>query len=73
MQLRSMTDKKRGSDPNKGDTRDPNQGQEDTQPVATTGTATDMIDGLDDIDRALRISTKKVKKFWYLPDLKSLD
>ena len=26
---------------------------------------------MDDIDRAVRISTKKVRKFWYIPDLKN--
>ena len=35
-------------------------------------TATEITDGLDDIDRALRHSTKKVRKFWYIPDLKNM-
>ena len=71
MQLRSMTDKEKGGDPNQGDARDPNQVQKEAQPVAPTDTTVDPIDGLDDIDKALRVSTKQAKKFWYLPDLKN--
>ena len=71
MQLRSMTDKEKEGDPNQGDARETNQGQKRTQPVAPTDTTVNPIDGLDDIDRALRVSTKQVKKFWYLPDLKN--
>ena len=71
MQLRSMTDKEKGSNPNQGNTQDENQGQKVTQLAAPTDTTTDPIDGLDDIDRALRVNTRKVKKFCYLPDLKN--
>ena len=42
---------------------------EDTQ--ATPNPVHEWNDGLDDLDRAVRISTKKVRKFWYIPDLKN--
>ena len=47
--------------------------REDTQPITTTTSnpAHEWSDGLDNIDRAVRISTKKVRKFWYIPDLKN--
>ena len=37
----------------------------------TSNPTHEWSDGLDDIDRAVRVSTKKVMKFWYIPDLKN--
>ena len=71
MQTRSMTGKEKGANPDEGDAQPPNQGPEDTQPTATTGTTPNPMDELDDIDRCLRHRTKRIKKFWYIPDLKN--
>ena len=65
MQLRSMADKEGRSNPSEG------AAQNDSQGPTTQNSLPDPIDGLDDIDRAVRISTKKVRKFWYIPDLKN--
>ena len=73
MQLRSMVDKDKESNRSEGATHHDGEGSEDTQPITTTtaNPTHEWSDGLDDIDRAVRISTKKVRKFWYIPDLKN--
>ena len=71
MQTRSMTGKEKGADPNEENAHSPNQGQEDTQPTAMMDRTQNPIYELDDIDRYLRVSTKKVRKFWHIPDLKN--
>ena len=73
MQLRSMADKEKRSNPNERAAHDDSQGPEDTPPTATAtrNSIPDSIDRFYDIDRAVRINTKKVRKFWYIPDLKN--
>ena len=69
MQLRSMVDKEKENNPSDGTTQNNGERSEDTQ--ATPNPVHEWNDGLDDIDRAVRVSTKKVRKFWYIPDLKN--
>ena len=69
MQLRSMVDKEKENNRNDGTTQNNEEETEDTQ--ATPNPVHEWNDGLDDLDRAVRISTKKVRKFWYIPDLKN--
>ena len=73
MQLRSMVDKDKENNPSEGVTHHDSEGSEDTQPITTTtaNPTHEWSDRLDDIDRAVRVSTKKVRKFWYIPDLKN--
>ena len=71
VKTRAMTDKGKGADPNEGEAQPPNHGPGDIDPTTSMGTTLDPTDGLDDIDRYLQLSTKKVKKFWYIPDLKN--
>ena len=75
LQTRSMAEMEKGADPNEGNANSPSQGQENTQEntqhTATTDMTQDPTDRLDDIDRYLRVSTKKVRTFWYIPDLKN--
>ena len=68
-----MADKEKRSNPSEGAAQDDSQGPEDTQPIATAtrNSVTELSDGLDDIARAVRVSTKKVRKFWYIPDSKN--
>ena len=63
MQLRSMVDKDKENNRGDGTTQNDGEGSEDTQPITTTTSnpAHEWSDGLDDIDRAVRISTKKVE------------
>ena len=74
-QTRSMTEKEKSANPNEGNALPLNQGeettQEDTQHTATVNTTPNPTDGLDDIDRYLQVSSKKIRKFWYIPDLKN--
>ena len=69
MQLRSMVDKEKENNRSDGTTQNNGEGSEDTQ--ATPNPVHEWNNGLDDIDRAVRVSTKKVRKFWYIPDLKN--
>ena len=72
MQLRSMVNKDKEDNRGEVATHD-GEGPDITEtitPVATDHTQ-EWSDGLDDIDRAVRVSSRKVKKFWYIPDLKN--
>ena len=71
MQTRSMTRKEKGANPNEGDAQPTDQGPEDTQSTTMVSTMPNPMDGLDDIARCLRVSLKKIQKFWYIPDLKN--
>ena len=73
MQLRSMVDKDKEDNRSEGATHHNSEKPEDTETItpATTIQTHEGSDGLDDIDRAVRISTRKVRKFWYIPDLKN--
>ena len=70
-----MTEKVKSADPNERNALPSSHGQETTQEgtqyTATMNTTPDPTDRLDDIDRYLRVSSKKVRKFWYTPDLKN--
>ena len=72
MQLRSMVDKDK--EDNRGEEITHNSEGPDiaetVTPVAPEHTQ-EWSDGLDDIDRAVRVSSRKVRKFWYIPDLKN--
>ena len=70
MQLRSMVDKNKEDNWNEGATHHDGERPEDTETItpATTNPTHKWSDGLDDIDRAVRISTRKVRKFWYIPE-----
>ena len=73
MQLRSMVDKEKEDNQSEGTTHHDGERPdniETTTPVTTNPTH-ESSDGLDDIDRAVRVSTRKVRKFWYIPDLKN--
>ena len=72
MQLRSMVDKDKEDNRSEGATHHDSERPEDTETItpATTNPTHEWSDGLDDIDRAVRVSTRKVRKFWYIPDLK---
>ena len=73
----SMTDKEKEQDVTQPleETQSTSQGADNTQATSTGNTTTtptsDLQDGLDDIDHYLRHSKKKVKKFWYSPDIKN--
>ena len=73
MQLRSMVDKDKGDNRSEGATHHDSGRPEDTETItpATTNPTHELSDGLDDIDRTVRVSTRKVRKFWYIPDLKN--
>ena len=72
MQLRSMVEKDKES--SRGETN-PHDGEGPDAAETITPTPDDNTqewsDGLDDLDRAVRVSSRKVRKFWYIPDLKN--
>ena len=70
MTTRSMAGKEKETS-NEEETQPTSQGSEDRQPMPTETTTTNPTDGLDDIDQFLIHSTRKVMKFWYLPDLRN--
>ena len=74
MRLRSMVDKDKDKEDNRGEgTTHDGEGpdiMETVTPVPTDQTQ-EWSDGLDDIDRAVRVSSRKVRTFWYIPDLKN--
>ena len=72
MQLRSMVDKDKEDNRGEGTTHD-GEGPDITETVTPVDTdhTQEWSDGLDDIDRAVRVSSRKVRKFWYIPDLKN--
>ena len=70
MQLRSMVDKDKEGTRSEGTTPHDNEGPDSVETVTPVPTH-EWSDGLDDIDRAIRVSTRKVRKFWYIPDLKN--
>ena len=70
MQLRSMVEKDKESNCGETTTHDgegPDTAESIT-PIPTDHTQ-EWNDGLDDLDRAVRVSSRKVRKFWYIPDL----
>ena len=72
MQLRSMVEKDKES--NRGETTTHDGEGPDTAETITpipTDHTQEWSDGLDDLDRAVRVSSRKVRKFWYIPDLKN--
>ena len=73
MQLRSMVNKDKEDNRSEGATHHDGERSEDTEPITTTTTnpTHEWSDGLDDINRAVRVSTRKVRTFWYIPDLKN--
>ena len=72
MQLRSMVDKDKEDNRSEGATHDGERPDHmETGTPVTTNQTHEWSDGLDDIDRAVRVSSRKVKKFWYIPDLKN--
>ena len=73
MQLRSMVAKDKEDNQSEGTPHHDGKRPEDTEVItpATTTPTHEWSDGMDDIDRATRISTRKVRKFWYIPDLKN--
>ena len=73
MQLRSMVDKDKGENRGKGTTPHDGEGPDSVETVTPipTDQTHEWSDGLDDIDRAVRVSSRKVRKFWYIPDLKN--
>ena len=72
MQLRSMVDKDKEDNLGEGATHD-GEGPDITETVTpvTTDQIQEWSDGLDNIDRVVRVSSRKVRKFWYIPDLKN--
>ena len=72
MQLRSM-DKDKGENRGEGTTPHDSEGPDSVETVTPipTDQTHEWSDGLDDIDRAVRVSSRKVRKFWYIPDLKN--
>ena len=72
MQLRSMVDKDKEDNHGEGATHDGERPDHtETVTPVTTNQTQEWSDGLDDIDRAVRVSSRKVRKFWYIPDLKN--
>ena len=73
MQLRSMVDKEKEDNRSEGTTHHDGERPEHTETITpvTTNQTNEWSDGLDDIDRAVRVSSRKVRKFWYIPDLKN--
>ena len=72
MQLRSMVEKDKES--NRGETTTHDGEGPDTAETITpipTDHTQEWSDGLDDLDRAVRVSSRKVRKFWYIPDLRN--
>ena len=70
MQLRSMVDKDKEDNWSKGATHHDGERSENTE-TSTTKPTHEGSDGLDDIYRAIRVSNRGVRKFWYIPDLKN--
>ena len=72
MQLRSMVDKDKEDNCSEGATH-AGERPDHTETVTpvTTNQTQEWSDGLDDIDRAVRVSSRKVRKLWYIPDLKN--
>ena len=73
MQLRSMVDKDKEDNRSEGTTHHDGERPDNIETITpvTTNPTHEWSDGLDDIDRAVRVSTRKVRKFWYIPDLKN--
>ena len=72
MQLRSMVNKDKEDNHGEGATHDGKRPDHtETVTLVTTTQTQEWSDGLDDIDRAVRVSSRKVRKFWYIPDLKN--
>ena len=73
MQLRSMVDKDKENNRSEGTTHHDGERSDNIETITpvTTNPTHEWDDGLDDIDRAIRVSTRKVRKFWYIPDLKN--
>ena len=73
MQLRSMVDKDKEDNRSEGATHPDGERPDNIETITpvTTNPTHEWSDGLDDIDRAVRVSTRKVRKFWYIPDLKN--
>ena len=73
MQLRSMVDKEKEDNRSEGTTHHDGERPDHTETITpvTTNQTNEWSDGLDDIDRAVRVSSRKVRKFWYIPDLKN--
>ena len=72
MQLRSMVGKDKEDNRGEAATHD-GEGPDTTEtitPIATDHTQ-EWSDGLDDLDRAVWVSSRKVRKFWYIPDLRN--
>ena len=65
MQLRSMVNKGKEDDQSEGTTHHDGERPDDTETItpATTNQTHEWSDGLDDIDRAIRVSSRKVRKF----------
>ena len=72
MQLRSMVNKNKEENRGEGATHD-GERPDNTETITpvTTNQTQEWSNGLDDIDRAIRVSSRKVRKFWYIPDLKN--
>ena len=72
MQLRSMVEKDKESSHGETTSHDC-EGPDTAETITPTpeDNTQEWSDGLDDLDRAVRVSSRKVRKFWYIPDLKN--
>ena len=72
MQLRSMVEKDKESNRGEAATHD-GEGPDAIETITPTATdhTQEWSDGPDDLDRAVQVSSRKVRKFWYIPDLKN--
>ena len=73
MQLSSMVDKEKEDNQSEGTTHHDGERPDHTETITpvTANQINEWSDGLDDIDRAVRVSSRKVRKFWYISDLKN--
>ena len=70
MQLRSMVDKDKEDNRSERATHHDGERSENTE-SSTTKPTQESGDELDDIYRAVRVSNRGVRMFWYIPDLKN--